>query len=65
MVETANLRTGYRGANPDTLRMTERFTRVAPNVVEWKVTVNDPSTWSTSSWPNGERKDARDRHAEF
>ena len=49
VVETANLRTGYRGANPATLRLTERFTRVAPNVVEWTVTVNDPTTW-TAPW---------------
>ena len=49
VVETTNLRTGYRGANPATLRLTERFTRIAPTVVEWKVTVNDPSTW-TAPW---------------
>ena len=49
VVETVNLRNGYRGANPETLRFTERFTRIAPNVVEWKMTVNDPSTW-TRPW---------------
>jgi hypothetical protein len=49
VVETTNLRTGYRGASPETLRFTERFTRIAPNVVEWKVTVNDPATW-TAPW---------------
>jgi hypothetical protein len=47
VVETTNFRpeSTYRGANPDTLRMIERFTRIAPNVVEWRVTVEDPSTW--------------------
>ncbi len=49
VVETTNLRNGYRGADPATLRFTERFTRIAPNVVEWKVTVNDPATW-TAPW---------------
>ena len=49
VVETTNLRTGYRGANPATLRLVERFTRVAPRVIEWKVTVDDPTTW-TRPW---------------
>jgi hypothetical protein len=51
VVETTNFReeSVYRGANPDTLRITERFTRVAPNRVEWQVTFTDPSTW-TKAW---------------
>ena len=28
-----------------TFKLTERFTRTAPDVVEWTVTVDDPSTW--------------------
>jgi hypothetical protein len=49
VVETVNLRNGYRGANPATLKYIERFTRIAPNVVEWKMTVEDPTTW-TRPW---------------
>jgi hypothetical protein len=39
-------RSAYRNANPDTLRLIERFTRTAPGKVEWAVTVDDPLTWS-------------------
>jgi hypothetical protein len=51
VVETTNFReeSVYRGANPDTLRITERFTRVSPSRVEWQVTFTDPSTW-TKPW---------------
>jgi hypothetical protein len=49
VVETTNFRTGYRGANPATLRLVERFTRIAPNIIDWKVTVDDPTTW-TRPW---------------
>jgi hypothetical protein len=51
VVETTNLReeTAYRGANPATFRLVERFTRVAPGKVEWGVTIDDPSTW-TRPW---------------
>jgi hypothetical protein len=47
VVETTNFRdrTAYRQANQETLKLTERFTRTAPDVVEWTVTVDDPSTW--------------------
>jgi hypothetical protein len=47
VVETTNFRpeSVYRAANPETLRMIERFTRVSPDKVEWAVTVEDPSTW--------------------
>jgi hypothetical protein len=51
VVETTNFRdeSVYRGANADTLRITERFTPIAPNRVEWQVTFTDPSTW-TAPW---------------
>ena len=51
VVETRNFReeTAYRGANPETFRLIERFTRVAPDKVEWAVTIDDPSTW-TRPW---------------
>jgi hypothetical protein len=47
VVETTNFRdrSVYRNANPDTLRLTERFTRISPDKVRWAVTVDDPSTW--------------------
>jgi hypothetical protein len=47
VVETTNLteRSAYRDANPDTLRIVERFTPTAPHVLEWTVTIDDPSTW--------------------
>ena len=48
VVETTNFkgRSAYRNANPDTLTLIERFTRVAPDRIEWAVTVDDPTTWS-------------------
>jgi hypothetical protein len=51
VVETTNFREEsiYRNANPATLRLIERFTRMGPETVKWSVTVNDPSTW-TSPW---------------
>jgi hypothetical protein len=51
VVETTNFRPElvYRNANADTLRLIERFTRTAPDKVEWSVTVSDSSTW-TKPW---------------
>jgi hypothetical protein len=51
VVETTNFkeRSAYRNANPDTLRLVERFTRTAADKIEWSVTVEDPTTW-TRSW---------------
>jgi hypothetical protein len=48
VVETTNFhpRSAYRNANADTLRLTERFTRISPDKVQWSVTVDDPSTWN-------------------
>ena len=50
VIETTNFteRSAYRGAT-EHLKMTERFTPVAPGVVEWKVTFDDPHTW-TRPW---------------
>jgi len=39
-------RSTYRDANAATLHLVERFTRVAPDRLEWSVTVDDPSTWT-------------------
>jgi hypothetical protein len=51
VVETTNFRgrSIYRNANPDKLRLIERFTRTSPTSIEWSVTVDDPSTW-TRAW---------------
>ena len=51
VVETVGFkaRSVYRNANPDTLVLTERFTRINPKQVRWAVTVEDPSTW-TRPW---------------
>jgi hypothetical protein len=51
VVETTNFRenAAYRNANAATLRVIERFTRVAPAKVRWSVTLDDPETW-TRPW---------------
>jgi hypothetical protein len=51
VVETTNFhdRSVYRNANPEALKLTERFTRIAPDKVRWAVTVEDPTTW-TRTW---------------
>jgi hypothetical protein len=51
VVETTNFRDGaaYRGADPKTLGIVERFTRVAADTIEWVATIDDPSTW-TQPW---------------
>ena len=56
VVETTNLHptVNVRGASGRTVRVVERFTRIAPNKVEWTVTLEDPATWSrpwTYSYP--------------
>ena len=53
VIETTNFRTDdgvvYQGANPETYKITERFTRVAPDTVNYEFTVSDPMTW-TKPW---------------
>jgi len=51
VVETTNFkdRSTYRNANADVLRIVERFTRQAPDRIEWAVTVDDRTTW-TRPW---------------
>ena len=51
VVETTNFkgRSAYRNANPDTLKLVEKFTRTGANRIEWSVTVDDASTW-TRPW---------------
>jgi hypothetical protein len=51
VVETTNFRpeNAYRNANADTLKITEYFTRKDAETIEYKFTVDDPSTW-TKPW---------------
>jgi hypothetical protein len=53
VVETTNFRTDegvlFQGANPATYTITERFTRVAPDSLNYEFTVADPTTW-TRPW---------------
>jgi hypothetical protein len=51
VVETSNFRPGatFQGANAKTLKITEYFTRTDQNMIEYKFTISDPSTW-TKPW---------------
>ena len=51
VVDTTNFTraAAYRGANAATLRVTERFTRVARDTIKWTATLDDPATW-TRPW---------------
>jgi hypothetical protein len=53
VVETTNFRTDdgviFQGADPETFRITERFTRVAGDTLNYEFKVEDPHTW-TKSW---------------
>ena len=51
VVETTNFRPGatFQNANPGTLKITERFTRLNASTIEYKFTIDDPATW-TKPW---------------
>ena len=52
VLETTNFRnddTVYQGANPETYKITERFTRVADDSINYEFTITDPTTW-TKPW---------------
>jgi hypothetical protein len=51
VVETTNLRPDhtYRNGNPQTEKITEYFKRIDTETIEYKFTINDPSTW-TKPW---------------
>ncbi len=53
VVETTNFRTDdgviFQNANPETFRITERFSRVDRNTLNYEFTVEDPKTW-TKPW---------------
>jgi hypothetical protein len=48
VVETSHFKDDpvYRGSNPATLTLVERFTLSGPDTIEWSVTVDDPSSWA-------------------
>ena len=48
VVETTNLKANTRGASPG-LRLMERFTRTARDTIQYRVTFDDPATW-TAPW---------------
>ena len=50
VVESTNFNGGspFRGSSA-AMKLTERFTRIAPNVLEYRFTVDDPSIW-TKPW---------------
>ena len=52
VIETKNFRPDtqiYRGGDPATFEITERFTRVNANTIHYEYTINDPHTW-TKPW---------------
>jgi len=53
VVETTNFRSDdgviFQNANPATFKITERFTRVAADSLNYEFTVEDPTTW-TKPW---------------
>jgi hypothetical protein len=48
VVETTNFINGFQGSTPN-VKLTERFTRVSPDFINWAITVDDPATW-TKPW---------------
>jgi catechol 2,3-dioxygenase-like lactoylglutathione lyase family enzyme len=50
VVESTNFngKSSFRGSSPN-MKLIERFTRVAPNVLEYRFTIEDPDTW-TKPW---------------
>jgi hypothetical protein len=45
VVETTNYLNGFQGSTPD-VKLTERYTRVSPDFINWELTVDDPKTWT-------------------
>jgi hypothetical protein len=50
VVDSTNFRPGvFRNISTEKLHVVERFTRTGPDVIEWRVTVDDPGAW-TKPW---------------
>ncbi len=45
VVETTNYTNGFQGSTRD-VKLTERYTRVSPDFINWELTVEDPATWT-------------------
>jgi len=45
VVETTNYLNGFQGSTPD-VTLTERYTRVSPDFINWEITVDDAKTWT-------------------
>ena len=45
VVETTNYLNGFQGSTPN-VKLTERYTRVSPDFINWELTVEDPATWT-------------------
>ena len=45
MVETTNFINGFQGSTPN-VKVTERYTRVSQDFINWELTVEDPDTWT-------------------
>ena len=50
VIETTNFngRASYRGSTEE-LKLTERYTRIAPGILEYQFTIDDPNVW-TRPW---------------
>src|SRR5688572_7281759 len=48
VVETTNFthKTSFSGLHSDQLKLTERFTRIDPDMIDYRIRVEDPATWS-------------------
>ncbi len=45
VVETTNFTNGFQGSTVD-VKLTERYTRVSPDFLNWEITVDDAMTWT-------------------
>ncbi|MDO8679740.1 MAG: hypothetical protein Q7R30_14520, partial [Acidobacteriota bacterium] len=45
VVETTNFINGFQASTPN-VKVTERYTRVSPDFINWALTVEDPATWT-------------------
>jgi hypothetical protein len=48
VVETTNYQNGFQGSGPN-VKLTERYTRVSSDYINWELTLNDSTTW-TKPW---------------
>jgi len=66
VVDTTNYRAGAFMNNTEALHVVERFTRTANDVLDYKVTISDPGTWTkpwTADIPLKHSKDAMYEYA--